>query len=199
MNDNRQIAAAIELKVKQLRSENLSDSALLDQMMGYMPELQALWKRATDKELEALFEEFPHFLHYASLMEKVSEAPRTGVGVPTDAKHLPRLPEQFRQPVQKLLTEGAALESTLLRGIDQVGGVSAVDGDTSELEARFNQWAAAVRGLVARVDGSDLDYQAQQLIRRAFADMVGSIRRIHEAAIASKYQGSHAAPTFGRA
>jgi hypothetical protein len=91
MTDNRQIAAAIELRVKQLRSENLSDSTLLDRMVGYMPELQALWKRATDEELEALFEEFPHFLHYASLMEKVSEALRTRVGVPTDVKHLPLL------------------------------------------------------------------------------------------------------------
>ena len=31
--DNRQIVAANELKVKQLRSQNLSDSALLQQMV----------------------------------------------------------------------------------------------------------------------------------------------------------------------
>jgi hypothetical protein len=52
--------------------------------------------------------------------------------------------------VQQLLTEGAAPESTLLGGIDQAGDVGGVDGDTSEVGARFHQWAAAVRGLVAR-------------------------------------------------
>lgn len=200
MTDNRRIAAAIDLMVKQLRSENLSDPALLDQMVGYLPELRALWNRATDEELDVLFEEFPHFLHYASLMEKMSEALCAGVGAPTDVKHLPRLPQQFSQPVQQLLTEGAVLECTLLRGIDQAGGVSEGGGDTSELEARFQQWAAAVKGLLARVEGSDLDDQAQRLILRAFADIAGSIRRIHEAVIASKSSGPYGiGQTFGRA
>lgn len=169
MMDNRQIVAAIELKVKQLRSQNLSDSALLEQMVECMLELEVFWKRTTDEDLEALFKEFPHFQYYASLMGKVSEALPAGGrhGVPTDVKYPTLPPERFDQPVQQLLIQGATLESLLIQGTI----------DTSEAEARYHQWVAAVKELLARVDRSDLDDHAKREIRQAFGYMGVGIRR----------------------
>lgn len=59
MIDNRQIAAAIELRVKKSRLRNLSDSALFNECM---PDLQAVSKRATDEEFDVVLERIPHFL-----------------------------------------------------------------------------------------------------------------------------------------
>lgn len=113
-------------------------------------------------------------------MQKLSEAARARVGVLMDVKHLPRLPEQFGQPVRQLLTEGAALECTWLQRIDRAGEVGGIDSETSEMESRFHQWTAAMRALITRVDGSALDDQTQRLIARAFADMAGRLRRIRD-------------------
>jgi len=116
----------------------------------------------------------------AFLMQKVSEALGARVSAAMEVKHLPRLPEQFSHPVRQLLTDGAALESTSLQRIDGAADVVGIDGETSDVEARFHRWTAAVRALITRVDGSELDDQTQRLITRAFADMAVRLRRIHE-------------------
>lgn len=59
MKSSREIAVAIDLRVRQLAVHRLSDSALVDQMVGYMGDLQQLWTSTTDQELAALCEEFP--------------------------------------------------------------------------------------------------------------------------------------------
>lgn len=59
MTANRRIAAGIDQRVRQLAGQNLSDSALVDQMVAYMADLQALWNSTTDEELDALCEEYP--------------------------------------------------------------------------------------------------------------------------------------------
>ncbi len=116
----------------------------------------------------------------AFLMQKVSEALGARVSAAMEVKHLPRLPEQFGQPVRRLLAEGASLESTGLQWIERAGDVGGIDGERSEVEARLHRWTAAVRALITRVDGSELDYQTQRLIIRAFVDMAGRLRRTHE-------------------
>src|ERR1019366_9718513 len=97
MKNSRQIAAAIDLRVRQLAAQTASDSALIDQMVGYMADLQRLWISTTDVELATLCEEYPGFLRYATLMENLSEALRTGVGVPPHIQQLPRLPDHFKR------------------------------------------------------------------------------------------------------
>jgi len=119
MKANRWIAAGIDQRVRQLAGQNLSDSALVDQMVAYMADLQVLWNSTTDEELDALCEEYPGFVRYATVMENLSEALRTGVGVPAHVKQMPRLPEHMKEPMQRLLTEGAALERRLQQWIDE--------------------------------------------------------------------------------
>jgi hypothetical protein len=86
MTANRRIAAGIDQRVRQLAGQNWSDSALVDQMVAYMADLQALWNSTTDEELDVLCEEYPGFVRYATVMESLSEALRTGVGVPAHVK-----------------------------------------------------------------------------------------------------------------
>ena len=74
MKANRRIAAGIDQRVRQLAGQNLSDSALVDQMVAYMADLQALWNSTTNEELDTLCEEYPGFVRYATVMENLSEA-----------------------------------------------------------------------------------------------------------------------------
>ena len=73
MNENRQIAEAIDLRVRQLAVHRLSDAELIDQMLGYMPDLQRLWDSTTDDELFGFCEKYPGFLRYATVMEDLSQ------------------------------------------------------------------------------------------------------------------------------
>jgi hypothetical protein len=62
MKDNQQIAAASDLRVRQLSVQNLSDSALIEQMFGYAASLHRLWASTADDELVALCRKYPGFV-----------------------------------------------------------------------------------------------------------------------------------------
>ncbi len=191
IKDNRRIAAAIDLRVRQLAGHHLSDSALVDQMVAYMADLQALWNSTTDEELDALCEEYPGFVRYATVMENLSEALRTGVGVPAHVRQQPRLPEHIKGPMQRLLTEGAALERRLQQRIDDSRGGLEVDHEMTDVEVLLRDWSPAVSRLVREVQGSGLAAQAQQPILRAFKDLAASIGQLHEAATSAQALARH--------
>jgi hypothetical protein len=191
MTANRRIAAGIDQRVRQLAGQNLSDSALVDQMVAYMADLQALWNSTTDEELDALCEEYPGFVRYATVMESLSEALRTGVGVPAHVKQMPRLPEHIKEPMQRLLTEGAALERRLQQRIDESRRGRKVGDDTSDVEVSLRDWSAAVSRLVREVQGSELAPVTQQPILRAFRDLAASIRQLQKTATSAQTLARH--------
>lgn len=49
--DNRQIAAAIDLRMRQLEKQGVQGGAVLDHMLGYMQGLQKIYDTASDKGL----------------------------------------------------------------------------------------------------------------------------------------------------
>ena len=63
----REIAAAIDERVRQLAAQGVSDSALVDQMVGYMQPLQRLWNGTTDDELDELLTAYPGSVSYTHL------------------------------------------------------------------------------------------------------------------------------------
>lgn len=191
MKLNRQIAAGIDQRVRQLAGQNLSDSALVDQMVAYMADLQALWNSTTDEELDALCEEYPGFVRYATVMENLSEALRTGVGVPAHVKQMPRLPEHMKEPMQRLMTQGAALERRLQQRIDESRRGRNVGDDSSDEEISLRDWSAAVSRFTREVQGSKLPAEAQQPILRAFKDLASSIRQLHDAATSAQALARH--------
>lgn len=186
MKNNQEIAAAIDLRVRQLSAQNVSDSALVDQMVAYMADLQALWNSTTDEELDALCEEYPGFVRYATVMENLSEALRTGVGVPAHVKQLPRLPEHIREPMQRLLTEGAAIERRLQQRIDESRRSRKVGDDVSDVDVSSREWGPAVSRFIREVQRSDLAPEEQQPILRALKDLAASIGRLHDSATSAQ-------------
>jgi hypothetical protein len=157
MSANRRIAAGIDQRVRQLAGQHLSDSALVDQMVAYMADLQALWNSTTDEELDVLCEEYPGFVRYATVMENLSKALRTGVGIPAQVKQLPPLPESMREPIQRLLTEGAAIERRLQQQIDDSRRGRSVADDIAAVEGLLREWGPRSAGSFARC--SDLTWR----------------------------------------
>lgn len=68
-----QIAAAINLRMRQLEATGISGIALANQMVGHMQELRVIYDTASDQTLEDLCRRFPAFERYARLMEQVSQ------------------------------------------------------------------------------------------------------------------------------
>jgi hypothetical protein len=187
MKGNPEIAAAIDLRVRQLAVHRLSDSALVDHMVGYMADLQCLWTSTSDEELAELCDAYPGFMRYATLMENMSEAMRTGVGVPAHVKQLSPLAEPLKRAMNELLTHGADLERSFQQRIDesrasrfQTKAVQVPAYDTADLDGLYIKWCAAVEQLIADVGASDGSDQVQQLLRQAFKDMSNRIDRLHK-------------------
>lgn len=198
MKESRQIVAAIDLRVRQLAAQGVSDAALVDQMMGYMASLQQLWTSTTDDELHALCQEYPGFVRYATLMEDLSERLRTGVGVPAHVKALAPIPEPIKRAMERLLSEGADLERALQERIDESGPrrhrveVSPRQGrETGDLEKRFREWSAAIGPFVAEVRAAGLGGQTQELLLQGVDMMAGRIERLHETASSAEAVSEH--------
>jgi len=64
--------------MQQLVAQGISEAhAIINHMMGYVPDLHTIWVGTSDQQLMALSHEFPGFHRYALIMEKASEAERS--------------------------------------------------------------------------------------------------------------------------
>jgi hypothetical protein len=185
MKRSHDIAAAIDLRVGQLSVHKLSDAALVDQMVGYMADLQRLWTSTTDEELAVLCDEFTGFLRYATLMENLSEAMRSGAGVPAHVKQLSPFAEPLKRVIEKLLTDGAALELHFQQRIDDSRAerfrsktLHATAHGAGDLDVYRSRWLEAVRQLISDLQAPDVSEQARSLVKRAFQDMAGRIEHL---------------------
>ena len=73
---HRQLAAAPDLRVRQLAEEGVPRSAIIERMTGYVVDLGKIWNATTDEQLAALCRAYPGFHSYAELMEEAAEAER---------------------------------------------------------------------------------------------------------------------------
>src|ERR1035437_89793 len=149
LEENWEIAAMIDERVSQLTREAVSDIVLVNRMLGHMPALHRLWISASDEELAALFDAYPGFVRYARLMEAMSEALRTGVGVPPGVTDIPPAEEPVKGLLEGILATGATLEQQLQQRQEE----RLADKD-AQLETLYRQWRSAVPQFVAHVRSS---------------------------------------------
>ena len=85
MNEFRRLAAKMDQHMQQLSAEGVNDAhAIINRMMGYVPDLHKIWVGTSDDQLIALSNEFPGFYRYALIMEEASEAERNKASRPYD-------------------------------------------------------------------------------------------------------------------
>jgi len=85
MSAFRRLATKIDQHMQQLSAQGVDSApAIIDRMMGYMPDLHRIWVGTTDDQRIALSNEFPGFYRYALVMEEASEAERNKKSRPYD-------------------------------------------------------------------------------------------------------------------
>jgi len=188
MKDLRLMAAAMDVRMRQLETEGVAGVEIVNRMAGHLPDLQRIWTSTSDDDLQQLCREFPGFFRYASIMEDAFEADRANPASPH--RDLPAFPEPFRSQLDSLLKAAATLELNYQSVLDS-RDPAALGKEVDALDALHAGWravrlgfigAAAAAGIPARsieILTVGLDAMAQriaQLERRAAAAVVPNPR-----------------------
>jgi len=119
MDEWRKLAAAMDLRMRQLAEEGVPLTAVIERMTGYLLDLHKIWTSTTDDQLVTLCNEFPGFRRYAELMEDAAEAERQKPSRPYDG--LPELPDAIKEQLSALLRAAAKLECDYQAVLDAAG------------------------------------------------------------------------------
>ena len=69
LNELRLLAAKMDQHRHQLSAQGVNDAdAIINRMMGYVPDLHKIWVGTSDDQLIALTNEFPGFYRYALIL-----------------------------------------------------------------------------------------------------------------------------------
>jgi len=105
MHEFRRMAAAMDLRIQQLTAEGVHGLAVIERMVGHLPDLHRIWVGTSDHQLAALCNDFPGFSRYASLMEEAADAERRKASRPYD--DVPELHDSLKDAMAALLVTAA--------------------------------------------------------------------------------------------
>ena len=159
--DHRQLAAAMDLRMRQLTEEGVARSAIIDRMTAYVVDLGKIWNSTTDDQLAALCREYPGFYTYATLMEEAAAAERQKPARPCD--DLPALPEALKQQLSSLLSSAAKLERDYQSVLD-AAGPSAPTSWRLPLSQLHAQWQADVTRFKAAIQDANLPQPSRDML-----------------------------------
>ena len=174
MQDANQIAAAINLRVRQLEAQGITGMALANHMLGHMQDLHGIYNTASDRTLHDLCRRFPGFKRYARLMEEVSERNQAMVAAGTHPHaDLPELPEPLKASLVQVMRAAADLEREF-----EAAGTDGRDKQAERLTAMRRQWADDLERLVHEFRSSDLPLRTQALVQKVISDVAKRIERM---------------------
>jgi hypothetical protein len=186
----RELAANIDERVRQiLRAEpKISDTALVNQMIGFMPGLHRIWTEASDDAFLELLEPYPAFARYAQAIEDASIAYERDAS--PQLRGIKPLPESLRPVVARLLAEGGTLERRLQSLADAAEGhlaagwhanpevMKADAARAAAILALYQAWVAGLQRLVDELLAAEGSPAGTQLVHRAFTEMDGRLTRL---------------------
>jgi hypothetical protein len=177
----RALAAVMDQRVSQLEAAGISGDALIERMVGHLPDLQQIWVGADEQQLAMLCQDYPGFYQYASLMEAAAEAQRAKP--PRGYLEMPELEHMLKPLLTGLLTEAATLErayQSLIDTADRRGMEKLLE----ELNQRHRDWLRDRERFVAAL--KDWAYR-----RSCRTWSVPPSPRWHSASLSSKHAPSH--------
>ncbi|ARS65926.1 hypothetical protein CN221_36035 [Sinorhizobium meliloti] len=175
MQEIRQVAAAIDLRVRQLEAQGIKGPAIADHMFGCMAGLQRIYDTASDETLIDLSRRYPGFHHYASLMEALSEKNQAMMEAGTHPHgDLPVLPEPIKLSLEKLLASAAELE----RGYQSAVDSGRFADHINELTGLKHRWADDLQSVVRLFQSSDVPLRSQALVQQVLKTMAERINRL---------------------
>ncbi len=175
MNEFRRLAAKLDQHMQQLSAQGVNDAyAIINCMMGYVPDLHKIWVGASDAQFMALSNEFPGFYRYALIMEKASEAERNKASRPYDG--MAQFPEQHKQMAAQLLATAATLE----RGYQAFLGSSNLQvfqPQVGELGKLHWQWLSDLESFKSALRAHGADSTALEYVNEAFGCLAERIKK----------------------
>jgi hypothetical protein len=183
----RELAANINERVRQiLRVEpKISDTALVNQMVGFMPGLYQIWTAASGDAFVELLEAYPAFARYAQAIGEASIAFERDATA--QLRGIEPLPQSLRPLVGRLMTEWGTLERRLQSLVDAAEGYLAAgrraspeamkvdDARSADIPALYKAWVAGLQRLVEELMAAGISPAAAQLVHSAFTEMNGRI------------------------
>ena len=159
--DYRQLAAAMDLRMRQLTEEGVPRSAIIDRMTAYVVDLGKIWNATTDDQLAALCDAYPGFHAYAVLMEEAAEAERRKPARPYDG--LAELPDELKEQLSSLLSTAAKLERNYQSVLD-AAGMSAPTSWLLPLSGLHDEWEADLTRFRAAIESADLSQTSRDMV-----------------------------------
>jgi hypothetical protein len=176
MNEFRRLAAKMDQHMQQLAAQGVNDApAIINRMMGYVPDLHRIWVETADDQLIALSNEFPGFYRYAVIMEEASEAERNKVSRPYDG--MAPFSEQHKQQAAQLLATAATLE----RGYQALLGSSNLQVaqlQVNEMDKLHRQWLSDLESFKISLRAQGAESMALEYVNEAFGRLAERIKKL---------------------
>lgn len=174
MSDTSRVAAAIDLRVRQLEAQGITGPAMANQMLGHMQDLQRIYDAVSDRALLDLCRRFPGFERYARLMEGISEQSQTMAAAGTHPYGgLPELPEPLKVSLTHLMRGAVDLEREFQAAMDTGRAEQA-----ERLTMMRRQWADDLRKLVEEFRSPDVPLRTQALVQQVVKAMAERIEQM---------------------
>ena len=174
--DHRQRAAGIDLRMRQLAEEGVPQSAIIDRMTAYVPDLGIIWNTTSDEQLAALCHAYPGFHSYAALMEEAAEAERRKPARSYD--DLPVLPDTLKQQLSSLLSTAAKLERDY-QSMLETAGLSASIAWSQQVRDLHDQWEAGLTVFRTAIQNTSVPQKSRDTILpvlERLAQQVGGLK-----------------------
>jgi len=176
MNEFRRLAANIDQHMQQLSAQGVIDpNAIINRMMGYLPDLHKIWTATSDHQLSALSNEFPGFYRYALIMEKASEAERNKPSRPYDG--MAQFSEHHKQLAAQLLTTAATLERGY-QAFRASGHLPAFQPQVIEMGKLHRQWLSDLEYFKNSLRAQGAEPKALDYFNEAFGRLAERINKL---------------------
>jgi len=176
MNEFRRLAAKIDQHMQQLSAQSVNDApAILNRMMGYVPDLHKIWVGTSDQQLVALSNEFPGFYRYAPIMEEASEVERSKVSRPYDG--MAQLSDQHKQLAAPLLATAATLERGYQAYLGS-GNLQVFQPQVTEMNKLHQQWLADLECFKSSLHEQGAEPKAVEYVNAAFGSLAERIKNL---------------------
>jgi len=176
MNEFRRLAAKMDQHMQQLAAQGVNDApAIINRMMGYVPDLHRIWVETADDQLIALSNEFPGFYRYAVIMEEASEAERNKVSRPYDG--MAPFSEQHKQKAAQLLATAATLE----RGYQALlgsGNLQVAQPQVKEMDKLHRQWLSDLESFKISLRAQGAESMVLEYVNEAFGRLAERIKKL---------------------
>ena len=162
--------------MQQLSAQGVNDAhAIIDRMMGYVPDLHKIWVGTSDDQLIALSNQFPGFYRYALIMEEASEAERNKASRPYDG--MAQFSEQHKQLAAQLLTTAATLERGYQAFLGS-GNLQVFQPQVNALDKLHRQWLSDLESFKSSLRAQGAEPKALAYVNEAFGRLAERLKKL---------------------